>query len=1271
MANSKVRHWDISGGGGVEGADPISSVLGEIGADPIAAVRGAFEVAQPFIHAPVAWMHTSFPEAVPEAHLDPYEGFEEEGSLFEALGVIGRDIGGLGLGGFSPEAPWQEYELTPELMEDFLPIAIELALYPTAAKYLTETMGVMMKGAQEIYRMGYPFTSPIRATETLAEGFAGAERRVKDIDRMWKSMLQEDEMAMNLGIAKTHGTPRHPGAQPGGATRVRQYTQSIWDEVGRKDVIPPTARESARAQARSGMNRLRQRFNKEQEALLSELEAAGVDPVQQLMEDPFNSRLYVTPDKFNRLKDRVDEVVKAELPEKLVTEIHEKVIPTFTGDPRYAGASGLARRRSMASALNEGLEPGSKARITVEEIEQAAKDPNLREKMAKLMARRITRKPWYKNRDQGFADLSVLMRLGEMGFGAVTGAAIDEENRLRGAIAGAALALLLSTAFRLGRSRYGKYLMESESAAQKAEIAGKELLKDTKEIKIADIFKSQRGAVEIEQPAWVRAAKERILGETEKAGPTRYDLDGTEVRLRQKEGFTKQEARARKSRATVIGKTYGIAIRELGMSRDSYRAWVVDTFGKGLSEMTEGEIVDKVFPALTQMRAESVVGAAELARAQKAKQVEDLAMELYGAKAQDRINRAVRKVTGVHRNLKELDTQTLDTVLSALPKRFLAGRGMNAMFRNIVGVEDALNKMGKWGKHIARTIRKDRLHTEYLAGKWISELEQLTKGLPEEDLMQIVAALHPMKANGYKTVIPQNERLAEIAIKVRNTLNEVGGLRKDIGDPIRLADGTERPFELLQDYYPIHVAPEEWLNSIKIRRRVVDHLIASGQARGETHAEEIFQRFIQGIVRNKFGNLDFAREAWIEPERFNLVKDLSRYYYGAAKRISRHMFFGRTGKSELPEKVEKWLDLLGKDVNIDEARFARKAVKRQFKHDAIDDAMHDMLKRVRSFETVAHMGLASIMNASEPVHTAIWAGFGNFMKGVGSALRSTSAMDAREVVVRTGASIGSTLRDLIGESGGAGSLTAKFLRATGFTGIEKWNRRLSGHVGIHYVEDLIKKLSRNPNSSRLRKSFDELLLDADAILERGITEEELIKGAMEVANRTQKRTQAIDLPYFMSSPYGRILTMFKTFAYGAARMMVRDVVTHPARLARMLIAFPIVGELVGDVRSLATGQWRDTEGLSRLWENYMYVGTMGIAFDFFRSVQFGESSVKSFLMGPVGSDFASITDGLYSWLAEGKGRKIGKQAVRMLPPPATLLRGYLFPSEPKRKWDIG
>ncbi len=262
-------------------------------------------------------------------------------------------------------------------------------------------------------------------------------------------------------------------------------------------------------------------------------------------------------------------------------------------------------------------------------------------------------------------------------------------------------------------------------------------------------------------------------------------------------------------------------------------------------------------------------------------------------------------------------------------------------------------------------------------------------------------------------------------------------------------------------------------------------------------------------------------------------------------------------------------------------------------------------------------------------------------------------------------------------------MTGKFLKWSGFSPIEKWNRKLASHVGIQYIESTVAKLQRNPTSKRLRNMLDELLLNADDILRNGLDDETLIKGAMELSNRTQKRTGVIDMPMFMSHPMGRILAMFKTFAYGSARLMVRDFLfalpRNPERLARLLVAFPIVGELVGDVRNLATGNVRDTEGLSRLAENFAYVGTLGILYDFMRSVQFGEGSIQAFMTGPVGSDIASIMDGTYQWLAEGKGRKLSKQALRMLPPPATLLRGKagqkailgrdLFPP-PTKKWQI-
>ena len=291
-----------------------------------------------------------------------------------------------------------------------------------------------------------------------------------------------------------------------------------------------------------------------------------------------------------------------------------------------------------------------------------------------------------------------------------------------------------------------------------------------------------------------------------------------------------------------------------------------------------------------------------------------------------------------------------------------------------------MNRMGTWGKFITRQVRRERLQTEYLWSKWTTPLLEDVKNLNEAQMQELVAALHPMEANGRKIVVPQDEKLAQLAVRIRQTLNEVGELRKGIGDPIRLANGTEVPFELMQDYYPLHIAPDELTRSIQIKRRILEHLIESGQATGASEALEVYNNFINKSITNRFGNLDYAREAWIEPESFDLVKDLSRYYYGAAKRISRHQHYGKATGIDLPEKMAMWLDRMKQDVGIDEFNYAHKAMTKHFKTDAVDDAMSDMLKRVRSFETVAHMGLASIMNASEPVHTAVYSGFRNFAR---------------------------------------------------------------------------------------------------------------------------------------------------------------------------------------------------------------------------------------------------------------------------------------------------
>jgi len=1370
------------------------------------------------LHAPVAWMDQPLDVVdVPEAFgAEPHETPTGELPTFRGmLSGLGRVMGESGLLGAeaSPEDPWGGYELTPEILQEALPLAVELAAYPTGVRAITEGAVGMARGAEAILaRAAAPYQraaarvaeayrrarlparlakSQERLTSLGEEAMRGAEwwrdvneaQKLAMLDRAeqqishtldWveSSLIAEDEMAMDLatraqGRIPTMTAPelRAQGRVPPPAESTPEVLERISTHEPRS--IPPLeptdpyaymgeeARdkllqiaERRRASIKHGMNRAKMRATASEKRLLNEMEAAGVDYT-----DPrFDETLSVEPDKFNRVKRSFEDNMRQGIPPKLVTEIHDRRIPELIGDPRYsATGQALKRRQSMAAALNEGLPKGQ--HITAEEILQAGKDPNLREKLAKLMARNIRNQPWYKNREQGFMEMSLLMRLGEMGLGAVTGAAVDEENRLRGAAVGALVAFTLGTVLRFGRGlgqrgAVGRFkfphLEDPSTGRPLTKFRVKEGGRHEWSFKIPvgrrrarDVIETPEGtriepgkfrwdleeqtvsghivegydptkkewlhvdtvdsAIEAEEAVarWegmLREEKKSLMGvlSNERGTWNIRQMQEEVVRAAEIEGpevmrkplHTRAETKTRGARRDLQKKMFAKAV-DSGMGRDGLRAWTLDTYGKGLSEMTEAEMVVANQDLTRRMALSKMFPEDQLDTAVKIRNIEDLSMELHGSKAQKRIDAAVRRVTGAHRDLRELNKQDLTSVLEVLPKRFLRTRGLGALIRQPLAVEDVMNRMGTWGKYITRQVRRERLHTDYLWSKWFTPLAEDVKNLTPSQMDEIVAALHPMEANGRRVVMPQDPKLQAMAVRIRQDLNEIGTLRQEIGDPVRLANGGERPFEMMDDYYPLHIPPDELTSSIQIKRRIIEHLMETGQASGPTEALTIYNDFIRKNVTNKFGNLDYAREAWIEPEKFDLFRDLSRYYYGSARRISRHKFYGGTGSTQLPKKMTTWLDALRQDVGPDEYIYAHQAMTRHFKHEAVDDAMSDMLKRIRSFETVAHMGLAQIMNSSEPVHTAVFAGFHNFAKGFARAIRGTSRMDARELVARNAAAVGSTIRDLFGEAGGAGSLTSKFLKYSGFSPIEKWNRKLASHVGIQYIESTVAKLQRNPTSPRLRRMLDEVLINADDVLKNGLSEESLIKGAMELSNRTQKRTGVIDMPMFMSHPMGRIVAMFKTFAYGSARLMTRDfllaVHRNPERLLRLLVAFPVVGEIVGDVRNLATGNIRDTEGLARLAENYAYVGTLGILYDFFRSVQFGEGSIKGFMVGPVGSDIAALMDGTYDWLAEGKGRKLGKLGLRMLPPPATLLRGEgaqravfgrgLFP-QPTKRWQI-
>lgn len=180
--------------------------------------------------------------------------------------------------------------------------------------------------------------------------------------------------------------------------------------------------------------------------------------------------------------------------------------------------------------------------------------------------------------------------------------------------------------------------------------------------------------------------------------------------------------------------------------------------------------------------------------------------------------------------------------------------------------------------------------------------------------------------------------------------------------------------------------------------------------------------------------------------------------------------------------------------------------------------------------------------------------------------------------------------------------------------------------GVAYDAHLAgKKTATSDALSRIQKeqpreywALKELGVPIDDVIARGfMTPEEKAIAAQTFVEKTQFLGHPIDLPYFSSSPTGKVLFQFKTFAYQQARFITNEMKNQIerkdySRFARNLFilstVFPMTGEVLADVRSLVTQEKRPTQALDRYISDIFSAGTYGMFYDFYKSAESGKTA---------------------------------------------------------------
>lgn len=289
---------------------------------------------------------------------------------------------------------------------------------------------------------------------------------------------------------------------------------------------------------------------------------------------------------------------------------------------------------------------------------------------------------------------------------------------------------------------------------------------------------------------------------------------------------------------------------------------------------------------------------------------------------------------------------------------------------------------------------------------------------------------------------------------------------------------------------------------------------------------------------------------------------------------------------------------------------------------------------LRSFNTLK-LSYSAIPNSTQGfLNSLLKADMKAAFKGVFGAFTKYGKQIARE----SGADAMNIVNQALAQAGQTGRATEKFLKAVGFTQTEIINRRIASLAGKDWASRVFEKALKE-KGTYWKSVLEELGINAQKALSRGkLTDNELLKAALNFSNKTQFLSRPLDMPLFASNAVGKVIWQFKTFIFNQTEFVIKQNLVNEWRrggrgkikAARNLLVlgtiYPMVGEVVADIKSLITGSTRPTKWLDRYIENIASVGAAGIMLDMLNASEFDRWS--ELIGGPSISSFTSLLDKL-------------------------------------------
>lgn len=621
-----------------------------------------------------------------------------------------------------------------------------------------------------------------------------------------------------------------------------------------------------------------------------------------------------------------------------------------------------------------------------------------------------------------------------------------------------------------------------------------------------------------------------------------------------------------------------------------------------------------------------------------------------------------------------------------------------------------MNRQGTAGKKFTVLADSVRDKTDKQAGNAVANYAKATLGFTDDELFHMVDVMEGKALPSSKKIENAiNTINAEMGAISTSAKNNVKRIIQNKGNPrsIQKAAIEAQGFHPRDNYFP-HLMLGQ--NAEKLQ---INQMISAGLKRGdfesreqgmkifkeyltfsekqraskaknlfkyiakthnisESEAESRLNVFIKRTTNPKHGNLEHSRVLNLPFYDPHPDRVIPRYYTGAHNRLNEITHWGQ--ENEVMSGLINEMKKDGADFKYAEHlrdRFTGAEAQRAAGGGLISPATSGAMRAV---QVITKLGLSVIPNSTQTTNTAMVTNVRDTAKNISRFMSKAKRSEMRDFALRSGATLESSLNDFFSGTGLSGSikiggvpLSAQgFLKKTGFIWMEKMNRTIAANAGRDHAARMAERLAKNPTDKLAQRALKQLKLDSGKILKRNgqLTVDEMLTAAQQVVNKSQFRAGPLDLPLFFTSAEGKLVTQFKSFAFNQAKMIkdiLRDEVSkgNMRPLVTALIAMPILGEGVKDVRAILTGRVRDEKGLERIIENISAVGAAGMFNDVLSAVKY--NNVPGFMVGPSLSDAGrAVTSGTRA--VQGKPAQLERFILGNVPVVGQLLKNTFVPT---------